>query len=160
MQSVPSIVVLDTTQSKATFHPLLDAIFRRENPNNVLGDGNWRLTTKYFTADLKLTPVHVPSEVLFTEGFDCEAFLTSHLDEVCKPEAFVFFFESEADVLAPNFNTLVAGTQAMFGPELTVLFRNCESASMNPKCRKAIDELTQNFFLEFMSQDLSKDESV
>ena len=61
---------------------------------------------------------------LFSNDLDVEAYLSGELDKFDKPEAFVFLFSDEKDLLAPNFNSIVAGTHAMHGPELTVLFRN------------------------------------
>jgi hypothetical protein len=52
---------------------------------------------------------------------------------VSKPEAFVFLFKDEKDLLAPNFKSIVAGTHAMHGPELTVLFRNFQPAILSGK---------------------------
>ena len=63
----PSVVIVNVGSED---HALVDAIFAREKPENVVVNDPksnscvWRLVTKYFRADLRLVEVPVTTEEL------------------------------------------------------------------------------------------------
>ena len=55
----------------------------------------------------------------------------------------------------PNFTSFVETMQNEYQPEISVIFQNSKPTSFDRKTEKQIEDITGNYFIEFIAEDLS-----
>ena len=108
----------------------MKAIFRNEKEENIIDNQPddekyaWRLVTKYFQADLKLSIVRVNHQDNKSEE-EHQSFLDQmEADKNVKPEAFIYLFENLDVLHSKHFMDLISNVYERYSPELSIIFRN------------------------------------
>lgn len=73
-----------------------------------------------------------------------------------KKEAMIYYFESEKD-FNETYARLISFAQDSFSPEISLLFYNGDtSRGFSKKVEERIDDVIQNYFVEYLREDLNK----
>ena len=91
--------------------------------------------------------------------FDAEDFVEQKIRKnYLKCEAFIYYFtDAKAIFGSKNTKALIETIQESFQAEMSALFFDGPASSFDKSTDQAIEELTSSYFIEYITQDLSKD---
>ena len=89
-----------------------------------------------------------------TKSVKIEEFLDTLSEKYNKPEAFVYLFDSLEVLHSMQLMNLVGAVHDRYSPELSIIFRNSTPDNISSQSNKVIEELTSNYFVEYIQQDL------
>ena len=82
------------------------------------------------------------------------------LEYLEKKEAMIYYFENEKD-LNETYARLISFAQDTYSPEIALLFYNGDiSSSFAKAVEERIDYVIQNYFVEYLREDLNNKENL
>lgn len=120
----------------------------------------WKLISKYFEADLQFGVVDAYHPLLnnLESPFDAEDFIEQKIrQKYLKCEAFIYYFTDTKAILWKNTKALIETIQESFQAEMSSIFFDGPASPFDKSTDQAIEDLTSSYFIEYITQDLSKE---